>query len=480
MEHRDPWKPAPVLRIAVLLGLLIAPGRQASLAAEPCKISPGDWSPVERHVWSDFICLGKPADLSKLSDGERALSGAFLQSVLQQNPWRRAIPWTGVAISGAHFTDAVTLNSGDFDKSLHLEDCTFAKDVFLSQARFKKSVWLDGSHFKRLLLNGLVLDGSLYLRRVEAEALWMNGADVSGHVYLSESKFARVFMDASRIKGDVVLFGTKANLLEMIGIDVTGTVNIARVTLREPLDLRYANVKGNLEINSGALPGFTLVGGTVSGEISLGNAQELTWTDPAAKADLRNARAKTIQMGGVAWPPKLDLRDFKYEVFDYFADADSHGYQSWLERSEPFSPQPYYFLSHLLADRGEIIASRDLLYAAEKKLDAVPRSYLAYAFNTALDWAIGYGYHIEWVWVPIVAFLVLGMIVVRLSGEATKYALGSGFWFSFDLLLPLVRLRELHYTIDLRSGVRHYFYIHKLMGYVLASFVVAGLGHLAK
>jgi hypothetical protein len=48
------------------------------------------------------------------------------------------------------------------------------------------------------------------------------------------------------------------------------------------------------------------------------------------------------------------------------------------------------------------------------------------------------------------------------------------------LLLPIIRLREKHYQIDLESRVRYYFYLHKIMGYVLASFLIAGIAGLTK
>ena len=46
--------------------------------------------------------------------------------------------------------------------------------------------------------------------------------------------------------------------------------------------------------------------------------------------------------------------------------------------------------------------------------------------------------------------------------------------YSFDMLLPIIRLRESHYQVDLKTWARYYFYFHKIMGYVLASFLIAG------
>ena len=62
---------------------------------------------------------------------------------------------------------------------------------------------------------------------------------------------------------------------------------------------------------------------------------------------------------------------------------------------------------------------------------------------------------------------------------------GLGSWsdkivFSMDTLLPIIRLREKNYHIDLRGGLAYYFYFHKIIGYVLASFLIAGLSGLTK
>jgi hypothetical protein len=58
-----------------------------------------------------------------------------------------------------------------------------------------------------------------------------------------------------------------------------------------------------------------------------------------------------------------------------------------------------------------------------------------------------------------------------------------GIAYSVDMLLPIIKLRECHYDIDFEGQfrpARYYFYFHKFMGYVLASFLVAGLSGLTK
>jgi hypothetical protein len=55
-----------------------------------------------------------------------------------------------------------------------------------------------------------------------------------------------------------------------------------------------------------------------------------------------------------------------------------------------------------------------------------------------------------------------------------------GISYSFDMLLPVIKLRDAHYQIDLAGWPRYYFYVHKVAGFVLASFLVAGISGLTK
>jgi len=66
----------------------------------------------------------------------------------------------------------------------------------------------------------------------------------------------------------------------------------------------------------------------------------------------------------------------------------------------------------------------------------------------------------------------------RLIGR--KHGLPMGLSYSFDMLLPIIELRDAHYAIDLKGWPRYYFYAHKIAGFVLASFLMAGISGLTK
>jgi hypothetical protein len=44
-----------------------------------------------------------------------------------------------------------------------------------------------------------------------------------------------------------------------------------------------------------------------------------------------------------------------------------------------------------------------------------------------------------------------------------------------DILLPIISLRDLHAKIDPPGWPRLYFYFHKIAGWLLAFFILAGL-----
>jgi hypothetical protein len=102
------------------------------------------------------------------------------------------------------------------------------------------------------------------------------------------------------------------------------------------------------------------------------------------------------------------------------------------------------------------------------------------AWLTVLKLVIGYGQY------PLLAIfwamglVILGSMVLQISGEGLHNRMPFGLAYSFDTLLPIIQLRKKHYDVDLQSWARYYFYWHKIMGYILASFLIAGLSGLVK
>jgi len=145
------------------------------------------------------------------------------------------------------------------------------------------------------------------------------------------------------------------------------------------------------------------------------------------------------------------------------------------------SRQPYEQLAKILQARGEIETATSVHYA-ERERDR-NRAYDdnridIYGWLTLLKGLIGYGYYpyrsAWWVF----AFVLIGVAVLRISGEGRRNHLPYGVTYSFDMLLPLVKLRD--QRVELEGWPRYYFYVHKIIGWALASFLVAGLSGLTK
>lgn len=158
-------------------------------------------------------------------------------------------------------------------------------------------------------------------------------------------------------------------------------------------------------------------------------------------------------------------------------------FDDWLSKQSPYTPTPYQQLATFLRNEGRPDAADEVLYASRERERAYS-SGSRYIWLTAFKWLIGYQYHVEWTLTWVVGFLIAGTLALWLSGEGHRisrhYNMPYGVAYSFDLLLPIIRLREKHYKIDLHGWVRYYFYVHRIMGYVLASFLIAELSGLIK
>ena len=91
---------------------------------------------------------------------------------------------------------------------------------------------------------------------------------------------------------------------------------------------------------------------------------------------------------------------------------------------------------------------------------------------------IGYGYG----WRTFFALFWLGGLVIvgRVVLLVAREEGDIGFWYSLDMVLPVVRLKEQHYTVDLKTWAQYYFYAHQMIGYVLLFYVIAGLSGLTE
>jgi hypothetical protein len=256
-----------------------------------------------------------------------------------------------------------------------------------------------------------------------------------------------------------------------------------------PISLVFAEIGNSLFIEDSTLPSLNLTGAKIHGAFSLGSEghTSIKWhTD--SQLVLRNTEVGAVQDLAKVWPEKLELDGFTYarlgvlstQGIDDPDDRHAAWYIDWLVRQAIYSPQPYEQLANVLRKAGHSSKAGEILYAGRNRELQNADGWLDYA-GLFLLWAfIGSGYRVYYSFWWFLGFFLLGVLVLRLTGQGRVHQMPYGLSYSLDMLLPIIRLRERHEKVDLLGSARYYFYFHKVMGYVLVSFLIAGLAGLTK
>ncbi len=325
------------------------------------------------------------------------------------------------------------------------------------------------------------------------------------------ASFANVNLRLARI-GQHLSFAkaTVSDRLNLTGVIVGQDISFSRAEMSEKVDLVFAEIEGNLQLCGGSFGVVDLTGTRIGGELRLTHEQgKLSWT-PTAQLILRNTRADAIHDTPDAWPEKIELDGFVYGRFGGL-DADTNhdiGNRSspwfigWLAKDIPHTPQPYRQCAKVMQEMGHPDIADDVLYAGrERERQEMKRNHddLMALGLWFLKITIGYGhgaarYFRTLYWVA--GLTALGVAVLMLTGDYMKLDGSTCWWeatdrqqfmdlllsaaYSLNKLLPVIELPAHHAKIELETISALYFQFHKLMGYVLALFLLAGITGLTK
>ena len=163
-------------------------------------------------------------------------------------------------------------------------------------------------------------------------------------------------------------------------------------------------------------------------------------------------------------------------------------YRRWLARGPTFSPQPYEQLAKVLRATGHSYKANDVLYTSrerEREQSWELQHYGKWLGFSLLSCTIGYGlgaryFRVLWWFAGIT---LIGFLFLLGSIEKSNWDLFKMARASFDQVLPIVKLNEEHQKLILgnySSWTIAYFYVQKLVGYVLGGFLGAGLAGLTQ
>ena len=356
-----------------------------------------------------------------------------------------------ITLGNAHVVGNLAINDAKVSGLLDMQDLHLDGDLITDSKSDVSEVRIVDAHIG----GGLNLGSSKVHGKLD-----MFGLQLAGALYLNENaEFADISLLDARVGKLLNLRGSKVTgALDLESIEVHGNVFLSGgAEFAGPITLIFSNI-GELELaNTTFHKDVDITGAQIRSDLVLG-LPAARWPGDSTLI-LHNARADAIQDSRDAWPASLDLTGFNYRSLggvhagerDRMADRPVEWYRTWLAKGQ-YSPQPYVQLAAVLRVAGRSDAADDILYAGKQRerheVDWQQRVWL-----TALDWSVGYGYHVERALIWVAGFI---------------------------LLLPIIRLREMHYTIEMQGWPRYYFYVHKIMGYVLASFLVVGVSGLVK
>jgi hypothetical protein len=438
---------------------------------------------------------------------------------------------------GSTFEKTVNGNSLQVGQNLFMHG-TFQGDVILGAAKIGGQLDLSGSTFEKTV-NGLDLQvvQNLFLRKAAFHGdLSLVGAKIDGELNMSGSTFKQK-VDGNRLqigrdlvlhdetatfRGDVILRGARiAGQLDMSSstfekmvdgdsLEVGQDLMMRCATFRQPASFIFAHIGANLDLRGSTFAGLDLTGVVVGRELRLaGEGHPVKWLGPDqgfSLLKLRNVRVGTLQDSPDVWSAlqAIDLGGFSYGQLGGFGATDSddawhrsvNEWKAWLARDggsdRRYSAGPYAQLASVLTAAGRRDHANAILFAGRERERAEARRqhrWRRWLWLTFLWGVIGYG-------IGLYTFRVLIWIALSVAvGTATLWffapiAQANGFWWcvgaSLDRLLPAVIQLNKEFAdffndpASLRGCVKSFFVILRIWGWVLGSFLLAGLAGLTQ
>ena len=394
--------------------------------------------------------------------------------------------------------------------TLDVERATLRTDINLDAATIGADLLMKNGNFSLVNLRGVRVSGQIAMVASRFhDLLVMDGAEVGSGLLMRGSEFSEVMMKAAKVNDQLDMVGSKFN--GKVNLDATTVITdlfMRKATMAKQAKFIFLRVGSNLDIRGATLGELDLSGAQVKGELRLGalendNVEWKVHMDDAGECTnpkllLRNTSVGTLDDDENAWPSKLkrELEGFTYGRLGGFERSEetspyarrSEWYIEWLARDSSYSPQPYQHLASVMMAAGREGMAHDVLVARhERERSLYGPLELSWWGMSALKIFIGYGYGWRYFlvlpWVIVFVACGTGLLYVTKSNrsERRQWSFLDTVFYSLDMLLPIIRLNEQHYSdVQLQGVTKYYFYGHQIFGYLLVFFLLAGLSGLTK
>lgn len=448
-------------------------------------------------------------------NGKLTMNGAEIERGLFMNA---EASFNEVDLTAAKIGDVVSMQSSSFNGQLTMSGTEIRRSLSMDQNATFQGVDLGGAKIGgQLVMAGSTFEKTLNMNSMEVRhQLFMDDGATFKDVDLTGASIgSQLSMNDSTFKGVVNM--------ESMEVGQSLLARSARFFESEKVRLMFAKIGSNLDLSDATIAKIDLTGATIEGELRLGSAsahEPPNWVGDSFLI-LRNTTVGAMQDAGLendSWPSKLDLAGFDCRTLvgfgglndPDFARRPSWWLLEWLKRDISDSPQPFERLANLLRETGYPSKANDILYASrerargeilkEIKDEKINKRKVGIFEKTKrilskrsrwfgmslLKWAIGYGLGMRYFWalrwmagLTLLGFGLLWLCIPEIDRDFFTL-LGA----SFERLLPFAEFNDSSKTffehVSLPPLVWGYFFFHKLVGYVLASFLIAGLAGLTQ
>jgi hypothetical protein len=409
-----------------------------------------------------------------------------------------------ILMSGCKCDGFITMVGLEVDGRLRLDRISAGKKMLLNLSKCHGEVNLVNATTAAIEMRGAVIGGLLNLSgTVMAGDLDMERLQVGSNLFLRDgATFQQVYLWDATVHG--IIEARKAEfsgLLDMNGVRAGYILVQPGAVFKSGVKALYAKVEQNVDLSGGLFHGTVdFAGSEIKGALILSSqaSGEAIWSEDS-ELTLQDASANTVVSamhlgpnGLRSWPHRLHLRGFIYQRISDSTVEEPAGRRSnttaewlvqWVARDSGLSRQPYGQLSNVLFDQGELSKSNTVLYAGRERERRHTRGVRRVG-EELLKWTIGYGigyrYFRSLLWVLVLS--AVGALVFAPVVRQHWLGRGASLLFSLDQLLPVVSVAPGADDIaKMLTGWRHiYLACHRILGFLLGSFVVAGLSGITK
>lgn len=383
-----------------------------------------------------------------------------------------------------------------------LDDTTWRSDWVADRGpTFPVIAFLKAPHLR--LRGDFVIAGASIQRGIDLSNSDIGGSATLMHLVSNGVDQSSIDITATKIDNELFIFdcdihrpksstAQQYSTLALYDIKTNQTLYVTRSIVDGDFDISDAMIAGDLNFRGSDFSEVIGHSMRISGSLMFGaNTIEpiiyTRWHGPSIM-DLTGTHVTAVRAPEItdAWPKHIHFEHFtttsySQEFCGGNGDNCPHSptwYQNLLDRqaASRASYEPYKQIAEMLTGQGAVEEAARLSIRGHDVMreDALQHhEFLSYATMLFYGLTVGYGYHPEFAIIWAILFTVYGALIFRKTPEALQNHMPYGLAYSFDMLLPIVRLREKHYEIDLAGRERYYFYVHKLVGWVLGLLLAA-------